>query len=107
MTEAFRSKLQAKLADYRVWSARRKLTGCRLVHYCGIDLAGSQDLPLAEAEARISGLICEGFRVDWKEHEGRLFLRVWEFGGPEPDWPKVLAEQPLADAAQGLRRVEG
>jgi len=26
-----------------------------------------------------------------------LYLRAWEYGGAEPEWPKVFAEVPLAD----------
>jgi hypothetical protein len=96
MTEEFRVKLQAKITDYREWSGGQTFSGCRLVHYTGADLL-ALDLSLDEVEARIEGLVCEGFYVDWAEHQGRLFLRVWEFGDPEPDWSKVFAEQPLAD----------
>lgn len=59
----------------------------------------------AEVEPSVEGLVCEGFNVDWVEHCGRLYIRVWEFGGPEPAWGKVLAEQPLADIAELLREA--
>jgi hypothetical protein len=49
----------------------------------------------------------EGFQVDWSERQQRVYLRVWEFGGPEPEWPKVFAEQPLVDVAALLRGIEG
>ncbi len=107
MTDAFHSRVLARLAAYRGWSAGRGLTGCRLVHYCGVELLGAQDLPPGEVEPRIEELVCEGFSVDWAEHQGRLFLRVWEFGGPEPTWPKVFAEQPLTDIDELLRGIEG
>jgi hypothetical protein len=103
----FRSKLQAKLASYRDWSAGREFSGCRLVHYCGVDLIGAQDLLLADVVLRIEGLLCEGFYVDWAEYQGRLFLRVWEFDGPEPDWHKVFAEQSLGDIDESRRGFEG
>ena len=95
MTEDFRRELDAKLNAYRDWSVSRKLTSCRLVQYCGIELAGAIDVPMNEVEQQIRGLVCEGFYVDWMERDSQLVLRVWEFGGPEPDWPKVFAEQPL------------
>ena len=106
MTDAFHAKLQCKIADYHTWAAGRRLSGCRLVHYCGVDLLGAQDLLLTEVEASIAGLVCEGFYVDWAEDQGQLFLRVWEFGGPEPEWPKVFAEQPLADIDKSLRGID-
>jgi hypothetical protein len=97
MDESFQKKLQAKLDGYRDWSRDHTLLSCRLVQYCGVDLVGVIDVPLADVESQIKGLVCEGFYVDWTEREGRLVLRVWEFGGPEPEWAKVLAEQALAD----------
>jgi hypothetical protein len=48
--------------------------------------------------------MCEGFYVDWAAHERRIFLRVWEFGGPEPEWSTVFAERPLADIDAVLRK---
>jgi hypothetical protein len=106
MKDAFRSKLKAKVDDYRTWSAGRQLSSGRFVHYCGVELLGAHDLPLTDVEARIEGLICEGFYVDWAEHGGRLVLRVWELGGPEPEWRKVFAEQPLADLKELLPGAE-
>lgn len=103
MNDDFHSKLESKLSAFREWSAGRKLSGCRLVHYCGVDLVGAQDVPPDEIESRLQGLVCEGFYVDWAEHNSRLYLRVWEFGGPEPDWAKVIAEQPLMDIDELLR----
>ena len=103
----FHAKLQAKLASYRDWYAGRELSGCRLVHYCGVDLIGAQNVPLADVVQRIEDLLREGFYVDWAEHQDRLFLRVWEFDGPEPDWPRVFAEQSLGDIDELRRRLEG
>lgn len=97
----FRTNLKKKLADYREWSRSRKYSSCRLVHYCGGDLVGSRDVPEVEVEAQIEGLVSEGFYVDWAENDGRLYLRVWEFGGPEPNSPNVFAVQPLA-STEGL-----
>ena len=54
------------------------------------EVRSHQPQAVLDVEARIEGLVCEGFYVDWAEHESRLFLRVWEFGGPEPDWPSVF-----------------
>jgi hypothetical protein len=104
MNDAVRSKLQSQLAAFRDWSAGYELSACRLVRYCGVDLLGALDIPPNEIESRIEGLICEGFYVDWAEHRGRLYLRVWEYGGPEPDWAKVFSEQPLADIDELPRR---
>ena len=105
MDDAFRARLQSKLADYRAWSLGRKSTECRLVQYCGVELVGAQSVPMAEVAARIEALVCEGFYADWAEHDGRLYLRIWEFDGPEPAWPKVFAEEPLANIAELLRGI--
>jgi hypothetical protein len=48
MNEAFRAKIEAKLAAYSEWSAGRKFSACRLVRYVGVDMVGAQDLPLTE-----------------------------------------------------------
>jgi hypothetical protein len=103
--EAFRAKLRSKLADYRAWSSGRAFADCHLVHYSGVDLIAAQTVPLTEVERRIEGLVCESFYIDWADHGGRLCLRVWEYGGPEPEWPRVFAEEPLADIAELLRRI--
>jgi hypothetical protein len=44
--------------------------------------------------------------VDWTEYRDRLYVRVWEFDGPEPEWPKVFAEEPLANIDEILREVD-
>ena len=106
MNNAFRQNLQGRLDNYREWALSRSFSKCRLVHYCGVDLVGSRDVPLDEVASQIEGLVWEGFRVDWSEHEGRLYLRVWESVGPEPDWEKVIAGLPLADISELLRRIE-
>jgi hypothetical protein len=95
MDESFRLNLEAKLNAYREWLRTRSLTGCRWVQYCGIKMLHPIDVPMHEVENRIYELLCEGFYVDWAERGSQLVLRVWEFGGPEPDWDLVFAEQPL------------
>ncbi len=57
-------------------------------------------------EQEIEGLISEGYYVEWAAHRKKLYLRVWEFDGPEPYWPKVFAEQPLVDIDELLRGIE-
>jgi hypothetical protein len=105
LVEQFRAKLDARLAEYRAWLTGRVLLSCRLVHYCSSDLVGAKSLPLDEVEPEIKGLICEGFYVDWAEHEARVYLRVWDFEGAPPEWPKVFAEVPLADVDELLRQA--
>jgi len=92
---SFRLGVEALLAEYREWSSTQALTGGRLVQYRGLDLVGAHDVPLAEVEREMERLLYEGQYVDWAEHQGRLYLRVWGYGDPEPDWLKVFAEQPL------------
>jgi hypothetical protein len=106
MDESFRSKLEARLADYREFSCRRRLDGCRLVQYCGVERVGAVDIVKTQVEPQIAELLCEGFFVDWAESDGRAYLRVWEVDGPEPPWPKVFAEGHLADI-DALRRDAG
>jgi hypothetical protein len=95
MNGTFRSELNSRLESFRVWAASRSFSGCRLVHYCGADLVGAKDVPSPEVVVQIEELICEGFFVDWSDNNDRLYLRVWEFGGPEPDWAHVFAEKSL------------
>src|SRR5262245_24384825 len=97
LDRAFRVKVETKLSHYREWSHARAFTGGRLLQYRGLDLVGARDVALPEVESQVEGLLYQGFHVDWAEHQGRLYLRVWEFAGPEPAWPSVLAEQPLTD----------
>lgn len=106
MDGSFRSKLNEKLAVYRKWSRLHSFSGCRLVQYCGVERVGGAALAVAEVETRIESLFCEGFSVDWAELEGLLYLRVWEFDGPEPPWPKVFNEEHLADIDE-IRREAG
>jgi hypothetical protein len=91
------------LTDFRGWSQGRRLLNCRLVQYCGIEKIGAIDVPTEEIESQIEGLINEGMRVAWAEHNQRLFLRVWEHDGPEPPWTKVFAEEHLEDVEKLLR----
>src|SRR4051794_40867247 len=97
MNEAFHEKLLAKLNAFREWSRTRSFEGCRLVQYCGVEKLRAIDVPDEGIEPRIEGLVCVGFFVDWAGHGGRLYLRVWEYDGPEPPWPKVFAEDHLQD----------
>jgi hypothetical protein len=105
MDDAFREKLQCKLAEFREWSSGHTFTDCRLIHYCGVDLVGAKSLPPTGVEPEIEGLLSQGFNVHWAERQGWLYLRVWEFGGPEPEWTKVFAEEPLADIGELLRQA--
>jgi hypothetical protein len=105
MDERFRARLKSSIAEYRAWSAGRALSTCRLVQYCGVDLVGAKSPALADVEREIEALICEGLNVDWEAHRSCLYLRVWESGGPEPEWSNVFAEVPLADVSDLLRQA--
>jgi hypothetical protein len=93
LERAFRLNIRSKLRDYREWSKARKLTGCRLVRYSGPDLVETRDILLAQVERQLESFQWRGFQVDWAEHEGRLYLRAWEVGGPEPDWAEVVSSK--------------
>ena len=97
------SRVRAKVMAFHEWSHERPFRSARIVQYCGVDLVGACDVPIKEVVSRIEGLLCEGFYVDWYEQDERLYLRVWEFGGPEPDWSKVIAEKPLVEVDDLLR----
>lgn len=49
-----------RLAAYRSWSSDKEIEKCRLVQYCGPDVA-AMDIPLGEIEEGIEGLLGEGF----------------------------------------------
>jgi hypothetical protein len=102
MTEEFRRKLDAKLNTYRDWLRTHNPARCRRVQYCGIELVGASDVPIDEVESRIYGLLCEGFYVDWSDRGDQIVLRIWEFGGPEPDWQKVFNEQHIRPLPKDL-----
>ena len=95
-----------KSASFRQWSLTHEFADCRLVQYCGADLIASINLSKEEIEQQIEGLVNEGFYVDWKLDGTRLFLRIWEYGGPEPDWDHVFAERSLSDILAVLRRSQ-
>src|SRR5262249_38103496 len=91
VVEAFRAKVASRLQAFREWSDGRALTGCHLVNkYCGDETLHAQDIPLADADARIAGYLCEGFYVDWGEQVGKLYLVVWESDDPQPPWSDVV-----------------
>lgn len=94
MTPEFESKLNAKLAAFQNWSENRSFQAARLVQYVSREPYGI-DVALDDVLRQIRGLVCEGMRVDWSEFQNCLYLRVWEFPNPEPEWPKVYAEEPL------------
>jgi hypothetical protein len=98
LDQAFDWKVQTRLSEYREWANARTFLGCRLLQYGLFDLIGARDVPIPRVEQQIQELLCKGLQVDWAGHQGRLYLRVWDVGCPEPDWKKVLAEQPLVDA---------
>jgi hypothetical protein len=97
----FESKLAAKLAAFEAWARGRHLRRIRLVQYCGNVMIGAVSVAPQDALAQIRGLLSEGFHVDWSEHAGRVYLRVWEFDGPEPEWHKVYGEASLAELPPG------
>src|SRR5215831_20808987 len=92
-------RIQAKLAAYRKWVAGRKPKGqARLVQYWDDEgPPAGLDVPLAEVEQQIAGLVAEGFQVDWAAHRSRVYLRVWERSNSEPDWSVVFAETPCSE----------
>ena len=97
MTPEFEKSLNVKLTQWSNWANENSFTKCRLVQYSGVELVGALDVPLDEIETQIKGLITEGFYVDWKPQGQIAYLRVYEYGGPEPDWKKTFAEKNLGN----------
>ena len=90
------------IADLRSWIRDIGSKPWRLVQYCGVELVGTLDLPSEEVEGQVSGLLREGFRVDWVIHDLAFYLRVYEPDGPEPPWESVFREAHLADISEIL-----
>jgi hypothetical protein len=84
-----------KVEKFKQWYKNKLLPKGRLIQYCGRERAGAFDFPVEEAEREIEGLLAEAFYVDWSERQNQLYLKVWEFGGPEPSWENVYAEVKL------------
>lgn len=105
MTPEFQQKLASRISDYRSWAAGKLEWSGRLVKYSGVQFVGAIDLAPDEIEDEITGLTCEGFNVDWNEHDGKVYLRAWEYPGPEPVWHLVFAEEDLADVKAILREA--
>jgi hypothetical protein len=95
--DSFQWIIDTQLDAFRIWCLDKSINTCRLVHFCGVDLLGATGISMTDIESKIIGLLCDGFYVSWAEKDGCLYLRVWEFGGPVPEWSLVFAELPLAD----------
>jgi hypothetical protein len=92
-------RIRARVAAYRAWAAERTLKKKGRVVQYGDDCISHPlafDVPLAEVEREVEGLLSEGFRVKWDEHDGRVYLATWE-GDNEPDWSCVFAEEPSSE----------
>lgn len=105
MTPEFEKKLNQKLAKYDKWASKNSFSQCRLVQFCGVEFVGAIDVELDQIVNQITGLLCEGFYVDWGIHNNSMYLRVYESGGPEPTWDQTIKEEPLADIAAILKEA--
>ncbi|MCK7629496.1 hypothetical protein MZ018_16545 [Shewanella sp. JNE10-2] len=85
MNPEFEQKLNRKLAAFDAWANVSTFRECKLVQYCGVDLVGVIDVETDQIVDQITGLLCEGFYVDWKQNGSILYLRVYEFGGAGAD----------------------
>ena len=97
MSPEFAAALNAKLEAYRSWAATRPRVPGRLVKYEGVQFGGAIDVPLDELIEEVEGLFCEGYRVDWSEHKGRIYLVAWEGDESGPDWDLIYQEKDLVD----------
>jgi hypothetical protein len=97
MTPTFTAALSAKLEEYRAWAVSRPDAAGRLVMYEGVQFMSAIDVLHDELEAEVEGLFCSGYRVDWSEHLGRIYLVAWEEAGPVLPWAPVYAEKDLVD----------
>ena len=106
MADALPKQIEEALTEYRRWVSDRDIKSGRLVQYTGVECTGALSVKLDEIEAQIEGLMSKAFCVEWNEHRRRVYLRVWESDGPEPAWPKVFAEENLADMEAIEREIE-
>ncbi|PSB56562.1 hypothetical protein [Chamaesiphon polymorphus] len=97
MNSEFQAKIDDRLKAYRSWAHGRSVTIGRLVQYSGVEFLGAIDIAQEKLEEQIFDLECEGFDVDWSEHNEKIYLRVWEYPGPEPSWDLVFEEKDLMD----------
>lgn len=68
-------EVRRRLREFRDWSERLTLSGYRLATaYPEIENLHVYEISRTEAEDRIEGYLCEGFFVDWAEHDGYLYL---------------------------------
>ncbi len=54
-------------------------------------------MPTDELQEEVEGLFREGYRVDWSEHLGRIYLVAWEGNGGAPPWELIYQEKDLVD----------
>src|SRR6478609_6531726 len=99
MSPEFQQKIDTALVAFRGFAraAAPSDSGARLVQYAGVEVQGAIDVPAEDVEREVAGVIAEGLAIDWAAHGQRLYLRVYEHGGPEPTWAKVFAEEDLVD----------
>ena len=94
MSPEFAAALHATLKAFRSWAASRPIAVGRLVKYEGVQFAGAIDVPAEELAEEVEGLYCEGYRVAWSEHLGRIYLVAWE-GSESVPWDLIYQEKDL------------
>ena len=100
MNTAFQTMIDQQLETFRAWLSWQEVTSYRLVQFCGPEFIGSKDLHFSELDQEIEGLLAEGFYFDWLTHQDRIYLRVWEFGSPEPAWDNVFEERDISNSGE-------
>ncbi len=95
MNKTIEDKIKESISEFRIWKDTSNFKSCRLIQYCGIEKVGAIDVEPDDIERQIEGLISEGFHVAWNGYGGKLYLKVWEYDGPEPPWEKVFSEEDI------------
>ncbi len=88
------TKAEQRLQEFREWSRQHRFVRCRLVHYCGPEVAGAVDVPLDEIEGNIRGFVEEGFGADWALKDmDCLVLVCWESWKLPLEWDCIFGER--------------
>jgi hypothetical protein len=103
MSPEFAAELHATLQAFRSWAASQPIAVGRLIKYEGVQFVGAIDVPPDELPEEVGGLFCEGYRVGWSEHLGRIYLVAWEGEEPVP-WDLIYQEKDLVDIPAWLAK---
>lgn len=102
---SIRQHIEERLTAFREWNMGRSFTSVRLVQYCGDVCTGGIDVAINDAEDQIRGCLEEGYRAEWEEKSGRLYLCISESIDGPLDWTKVFGEEHFSDIDAVLQKA--